>query len=103
MFEKGKIYLRINLSITVNEYKLFYRNKDGNIWIEWTIYIHSQTLIVYSQRRKAWKFEFGELKMFKESDTMNLIKYNIIPQGKYENLNREKNKDIDAIKKINLE
>lgn len=46
-------------------------------------YIHSQTLTVYSlpQRRKAWKFEFGELKMFEESDTMNLIKYNIIPQG----------------------
>lgn len=42
-------------------------------------YIHSQTLTVYSL--PAWKFEFGELKMFEESDTMNLIKYNIIPQG----------------------
>lgn len=80
MFEKGKIYLRINLSSPL-------MNINSSIEIKMAIfesneqYIHSQTLIVYSQRRKAWKFEFGELKMFEESDTMNLIKYNIIPQG----------------------
>lgn len=104
MFEKGKIYLRINLSITVNEYKLFYRNKDGNIWIEWTIYTFTNFNCLFSS--VAWKsveiwiwgIEDVWRKRYNEFDK---IQHN--STGKYENLNRDKNKDIDAIKKINLE